>query len=360
MANQSSIIIFTKTNWDEPPRIRHQLTRLLYSHGHKIIFFEKSSFRQLKTIKHQEEGINFIKHFELIHHQLRPLKLLVKLNQTVTKYLIRKNLIKENIDFILNFNYDYSFLRDLFPNKRIITIINDDFVAQAKPWMIDSIYEQLKTTCKHSDMIFAVSYPLCEQLKQFNKNTYILLPWAERKYRLPTITQEKRNVVLYWGYIDHRLNWNVIDHLINNNIKLRFVGDVGSNIKNKIEKYTYFDNFELLPSTDINKLNMEDVCCSILPYDTKRAEMRVVTVNNRVFRLLSYGIPLIYSDLPYLIETPNTVITKCKSNEDYINAIDYFSSSFSSSQTDIEKFLMDHYSDIRYNYLLEKINSVQK
>ena len=23
------IVIFTKTNWDEPPRIRHQLTKLL-------------------------------------------------------------------------------------------------------------------------------------------------------------------------------------------------------------------------------------------------------------------------------------------------------------------------------------------
>ena len=32
---------FTKTNWNEQPRMRHQLALLLRNYGHQILFFEK-------------------------------------------------------------------------------------------------------------------------------------------------------------------------------------------------------------------------------------------------------------------------------------------------------------------------------
>ncbi|PHR69807.1 MAG: hypothetical protein COA66_14095 [Arcobacter sp.] len=353
-----NIVIFTKTNWNESPRIRHQLTRLLSSYGHNVTFFEKSCSTQLKTIKYKKDKINFIRHFELFHHQLRPFEFLVKLNQFVAKYFIQKNIKNENIDLVINFNYDYPFLKDLFPDKKVITIINDDFVSQAKFWMTKSIRNQLLDTCKNSDLVLAVSYPLVEQLKEYNQNTHIFLPWAQNEYIEPTIVAIKKDVVLYWGFIDHRIDWDVIEYLLKKKIKLRFVGSVQTKIFSKIEKCNEYTTFELIDPSSLETLNMDDIVCSLLPYDPKRNEMNAVTVNNRVFQLLSYGLPLVYSNLPNLLKSPTTVISKCKTNEEYFNVIKYFSNNFDLVQSDIKIFLKDHYAQNRYEYFTNKIEEI--
>ena len=66
-------IFFTKTNWDEPPRLRHQLAKLLVSHNHRVIFFEKpTTFLFDKKRKLPiEDGIIFIRSKQLIHRLLR-------------------------------------------------------------------------------------------------------------------------------------------------------------------------------------------------------------------------------------------------------------------------------------------------
>ena len=125
--------------------------------------------------------------------------------------------------------------------------------------------------------------------------------------------------------------------------------------KKKIESYKDYDNFELVAPTSIEALSFDNVMCSILPYDPTRNEMKAVTVNNRVFQLLSYGIPLVYADLPSLINAPSTVITKCKTDVDYLDAIEYFSFHFDLCQVEIEKFLEKHYAENRYHDLLEKV-----
>ncbi len=37
-------IFFTKTMYDETPRIRHQLADLLTSYGHEVVFYQKPLF----------------------------------------------------------------------------------------------------------------------------------------------------------------------------------------------------------------------------------------------------------------------------------------------------------------------------
>ena len=42
--------IFSKTNWEEMPRLRHQIARMLAKKGHKIFFFSKAKiFYRLST-----------------------------------------------------------------------------------------------------------------------------------------------------------------------------------------------------------------------------------------------------------------------------------------------------------------------
>ena len=208
----------------------------------------------------------------------------------------------------------------MFSDLKIVTIINDDFVAQARPWMIKSIKQQLKQTCENSDLVFAVSYPLQEQLAEFNKNTKLFFPWTFKKYEKPT-NNINRNVVLYWGYIDHRIDWKIIKYLLEKGIKLRFIGMVSHKVESILNDFNKFDNFELLKPTKLEDVYLDDISCSILSYVNTSGEMIAVTVNNRVFQLLSYGIPLVYVNLPNLIKTSEKVIKKCTLENEYFQAI---------------------------------------
>lgn len=359
MIEYKNILILTKTLWSEPPRIRHQLSRLLYSKGHNVIFFEKSSMGQFKTKSYEKEGIKLIRYFELLHHQLRPFKFFVYLNNLISKFFIRRNIKNEDIDLIVNFNYDYAFLKDIFPDKKVITIINDDFVAQSKPWMTNSISIQLKNTCKNSDIVFTIHPKQYRELQLLNKHTYMLLPWAGNKYIEPINNKViDRDTVLFWGFIDQRVDWALIIKLLNNNIKIRFIGHVLTRVKHKVIECHKYTNFELCDPMPIDEVVFTDVCCSIIPYNTKVEGVKAISVSNRTFQLLSYGIPIVHTSLPDLIEAPTSVIKKCIKDTDFIDSIRYFKDNFNLSQNEIEVFLRKHYSENRYSYLLSKLKEL--
>jgi hypothetical protein len=130
-------IFFTKTNWEETPRLRHQLAILLSSRGHTVVFFQRPSGPGLGAVgspKATQEGIELIRTRQLIHHQLRCIAPLPTLNALYEARQIRGR-VQGSLaqdDVIVNFNYDYYFLRTIFPKHSIISIFNDDFVAGAR------------------------------------------------------------------------------------------------------------------------------------------------------------------------------------------------------------------------------------
>lgn len=349
------ILIFTKTNWAEPPRIRHQIARLLRDQGHKVVFCEKSDIRTFFPLKREEEGVTFYKYFELMHHQLRPFQILVNLNKFIAKKIISKLFLQDEYDLVINFNYDYNFLQDLFPNKKIITLINDNFIAQGKPWMKKMIERQLGSTCKNSDTVLCVSKPLVDLVKKYNLKTQLFLPWAEVAYQKP-VTNDNRNTVLYWGYINNRIKWDVIEQLLYENIKLLMVGPIDKNINETILKLTMSKNIEFLTSRDLSEINLSNICCSLLPYDLEYSNIHDMTFGNRGFKLLSYGLPLIFSNIPNLIEVESKIMQKSKSIKEYLEAIKYCQNNFDGLQNGIEDFLIGNYGEDRYKQLMGIIN----
>jgi len=179
------IAFFTRTSWNEMPRIRHQLTKLLTANNHHVTFFEKanSSSASPKVIS---ENLTIVTLPEIIHHQLRPLRSIGNAANIFPKNFIRKYYSSRKLpDVIVNFNYDFSFLKKIFSGIPLITFINDDFIAQAKPWMKKMIAERLAETCSVSDAVLTVSYPLLKQVLKHNPNSHLFFPWAEKEYAEP-------------------------------------------------------------------------------------------------------------------------------------------------------------------------------
>lgn len=349
------VLILTKTDWDEPPRIRHQVARLLKNHGYEITFVERNSYKNLFIKKRVEEGITFYGHSEFIHHQLRKYSFIQKANNTVVKFYLRKILKEIEYDFIINFCYDYPFLSKIADGKKVITIINDDFEAQAKLGMEKQIRNQMRETCQDSDHVLTVSYPLYDKLSEFKDNVTLFFPWSQNKYVKPDFTGQ-RNTVLYWGFVG-RMDWPMIENIIKNSEHhYRFIGPQDRAIDKKMVPYLSenYPNFEYIPYSTFKGLNVDDVFCSIIPYNPKKESVQACTVSNKAFNLLSKGLPLVYADLKHLIQAPKTVMQKNRTLEEYQTAIDFYYKNFFEVQNDIESFLKEHYEEGRWN-ILERI-----
>ena len=353
-----TILLITKTNWSEPPRLRHQVAKLLIDKGFKVLFIEKNTYKSIFLKQRKEDNIHFFSHSEFIHHQLRYLPVIQSINNYIEIKYLKKIEKTQPFDLIINFCYDYHFLKNLFPEKKVVTIINDDFEEQAKFGMKAQIKNQLKKTSKNSDTVLTVSYPLYDKLSSYNSNVKLFLPWSGQKYKKPTESKDRRNVVLYFGFVS-RLNWTVVHDLIKENrYKFRFVGPtVRKSDKMKIIELTKFKNFEYISFASLNELDVSDVFCSILPYNTNIKSVQACTVSNRAFNLLSLGIPLVYSNLTNIIEAPKSIIRTNCSLEDYNVTFNYFHENFHKIQNDIEMFLENHYQETRWSILEELILS---
>lgn len=350
------VLILTKTNWSEPPRIRHQLTRLLKKHGYEITFVEKNSYRNIFIKKRVEENITFYGHAELIHHQLRRYPFIQKANSIVVRFYLKKILKQIDFDFIVNFCYDYSFLHELASGKKIITFINDDFEAQAKLGMENQIRNQIRETCRNSDEVLTVSYPLYDKLSAYKDNVTLFFPWSQNQYKGPK-NNGQRGTVLYWGFIG-RMDWPMIENIIKKtDYHYRFIGPPDLAIDQKMvpELLRKYSNFEHIPYSTLNELKLDDVFCSIIPYNPKKESVQACTVSNKAFNLLSLGLPLVYADLKYLIKAPKTILQKNKTLEEYITTIGFFHQNFYDVQNDIELFLKNHYEKERWNVLRQII-----
>jgi hypothetical protein len=351
------VLILTKTNWSEPPRIRHQITNLLKSKGYQITYVEKNTYKNFLIHKRWEGGILFFSHAELIHHQLRYHKIIQWANNAIVRFYLKKIMAQVEFDFIFNFCYDYSFLKELAPSRRIITMIEDDFESQAKFGMTNSIRNQVRETCRNSDVVLTVSYPLLNKLTGYSHNIKLFFPWSQTPYQTPTLS-EARNTVLYFGFV-HRLDWEVVKDLVRTTkYNFRFIGPTAkSNDAKMIEhlKATY-SNFEYMPYASVKSLPLEDVFCSILPYDPGIKSVQACTISNRAFNLLSLGLPLVYASLDHLLEAPLTVIRKNRTLQEYNASLDFFSTHFLEVQDDIREFLNSHYEDDRWAILEKVIN----
>src|SRR5579871_6427361 len=165
-----NVLIITRTNWEEPPRMRHQLSRLLRDMGGNRVFYVDicSSVRDFGLNKWNNEGIGFYGFSELIHHQLRPFKFIREIHKSIVKKKLSVIAGRHEFDLVINFNYDLCFLKEIFSGSQVITMLNDNFYLQAWPWMKRAIAKQVARTAAVSDAVMTVSHPLVDLLTPFN------------------------------------------------------------------------------------------------------------------------------------------------------------------------------------------------
>lgn len=350
-------VLFTKTPWSEAPRIRHQVAGMLLRRGHDVVFFEKN--RWIGPAHRTSEGrLELRRHGELLHHQMRVVPFLAYLNARYECEAIRRGGGVPDGAIVLNFNYDYGFLRSVAPTNTIITIINDDFVAAAKWFSRHAAERELRSTLRASDHTLAVSFALVSQIERMTGSVSLFLPWARMPYTRPE-SGLKRREMLCWGFIDRRLDVPILVDLLDRGIVINFVGPVtyASGLRAVLNHRNarYYAEAKLSDIPDV----VRRCACSILPYDRSNAALLATTISNRAFDLLSVGLPLLYSRLPYLLPAPAEVITVCDTADDFAVGLEKASTSFDRRQGVIREFLVGHDEEARYVELARVIDRVR-
>lgn len=330
--------IFTKSDWEEPPRIRHQFAKMLKENCHEVIFYQKPSYCVSESLVGAEHNISILRTASLIHHQLRVFSALSFFNELVERKSIKASLDNcSDSDIIVNFNYDYYFLRSVFPNNKIITIINDDFVAQAK--FFNGRYAELalRKTCSMSDEVLCVSTPLCEQVERWCKPR-LFLPWTTKDYEKPCETS--RDAVILWAHINDRVDFGLI-HIIARerpNVEFHLVGPVDVYVADEVSSLVDRNkNVFSLPSAGLDEINFDKYFASIIPYRKGRKGVEAVSASNKTFQLLSKGMPLIVSGMPNFIDSD--VIFKAEQVDAFVKALDECRNDFSKMQGSIENIV---------------------
>lgn len=352
-------IFFSKTNWDETPRLRHQMAYLLKSQGHEIIFFQKPRFFWQKKSATTAEGFFLEQTVQLIHHQLRVFKILADLNARQEKQSILSAMkfwcLQEN-DVILNFNYDYYFLREIFPKNKIITVINDDFVAQAKFFGGGYAYQALTRCLSRSDSTLVVSYPL-ERQASVACRPHLFFPWSDSAYK-DIERSEKSKSILLWAHIDGRIDFSLIDFAAErlNSFQFWIVGPVAKN--SAIDVAALEDkrkNIRVMSPHKLDELSLGDFFVSIIPYKKGIGDIEAVTMSNKSLQLMARGLPLVTYGMPYFYEHP--AIKRSDSPEDFARSIEFFYQNFESVQPEIKKFVNQNGPIQRYHQLMEIVNN---
>lgn len=353
-------IFFSKTMYSETPRIRHQLAELLLTYGHDVIFYQRPLFffNSDENLINQKisEKLEIRQTKQLIHHQLRLFEALSFLNSWYEMNQIISSLNTVNHDdIIVNFNYDYSFLRKIFKNNKIITLINDDFVAQAKFNKGVHILKSLGETLRISDAVLTVSYPLLNQAKAFSQHIHLFLPWSKEKFIQPS--HSERKAVLLWAHIDGRVDFELIEYILNKNIRFEFhfIGPVSEKNLAIIETLQKnYSNLVLFPATELSCLNLDLYFASIIPYKSGVADIEAVTASNKTFQLLSKGLPLVTYGMPSFFE--HEAIFKANSYPEFSEFIFKAYSEFYSLQPSIAELIKQQQPEQRYAKILSIIN----
>lgn len=345
-------VFFTRTMWDEPPRLRKQVAQLLLSHGHEVHFFQKRKLlKKWKTEKISDQ-LTLYSCNHLLHQQLKIFRLLNRIDAEYLQFAILSLIDIREDDIIINFAYDFFFLRELYPHNPIIHIVNDDYVAMARKPNKRAAARLLAQSCRDADHNLTVSYKLEKELKEYSPCVDLFLPWARHAYQ-PPLPGQNRNEMLYWGFINERIDFDVVADIMNAGIRINFVGPMLTPSKEisvmLAHANAHYHGVKSLQ--DIPEIMMR-CCCSLLPYNEQDSTLECVTMNNRGFELLGFGLPLLYKKLPYLLRAPHNVIYPCLGAQQFIDAYKSAKNGFYDTQPSIQNFLKNHQPETRYQQLM--------
>jgi len=289
-------LINTITDWDEPPRARHQIARAL-SDKYPVVFVSGNrigipGFKSLLIGKNLEV---IIPYFPI---QVKLRIRIPALNKLYQKWLYNFLLEKYKNHIVINFDFTAKYLHDYF--HRTIYYCNDDHIGMSYKFNPKFVADYQKNTEKmiaqKSVFCVATSEYLKNKLIQYNKNVFEIKLGAPDIENIKTDTTIQRKEKIHVGFVGflQTADINLLRNIINNKEFLfTLIGPIG---KKDIEKLIQHKNIKLtgkltgqLLYDEVNKFDV-----GIIPYSLSS---EIDRTPNKLWLYLALGKPVVISNI---------------------------------------------------------------
>ena len=319
-----NILINTRTNWNEPPRARHQLTRELAKNHHVIFVPLNKTGKPGISITIQERNISVFSATWYIHGKFN-IRLPI-INEIYQNWLYTQLKLKYQDYVVINFDPTASLLHKYF--KKVIYFCNDNFIStkRSKLFLV-SIYWAYKQKKVMQKALFCtgVSKYLHNYLLNYNNNSHLLLTGAsfvaqERSnYRI--VEKNKKINIVYVGWLI-KLNVEWVKEIANNkNYNIYLIGPGLNTTLNRLDRIDNVIMTGELVGDDLNKIMMEANAC-IAPYYQDKDTDEVYTMPNKFWLYLCFGKPIVTCQIKNLADLPHGFVYQSENEIDFIDNID--------------------------------------
>lgn len=330
-------VVVTRTSWDEPPRIRHQVARQLLRFFNVLYVQKDYANKEDKIIKISDRHIIFIpginKLFSMRLYANFPAYHHIVNEQFARKIDFFLSLFETNKKILVNFEYDfYQIMKRTYYDQKI-HICYDEFPkmrrTQARMNILKErfqawLYQRYENAvAKHAHRCLASHELLKRKLEIINSNTELFLHGHEFNgfHSTKLVSKTKPIKVGFMGYIMYNLLVEWLFKIVKNeDMYLYLIGPIE---KFDITNFSAYKNFAHIPPLTGKKLfeTLSDMDILIMPYDTKIPQCRIQTASNKFFQYLSAGKPVVISDMKYYIKMPEGVIYRAKNPDEFIAKI---------------------------------------
>lgn len=326
-------VINTITDWNEPPRCRHQVATEL-SQKHAVVFIEKNKIGKPKIdiIKEHDNLLRVVPHWP-IDGRIRTR--IPGVNELYQGYLFKKLktcelLNSQDNTHIINFDFTAYCLFHYFKDLKITYYCNDDFIGHGRynnfltRWYQSTIEKHI---IKKSEVCVATSDYLYNKMKNLNENTHLVplgapsdIPGKYLKYKQKETSKPVK--ILYVGYmIESKFHVDWIKTIAEDqNLEFFLIGPADDSVRNTLIDY---HNVHFLGPKTGNALYAElaeaDVC--ICPYDTRKINNG--TTPNKLWLYLALGKPVVITEIPNMQswQFENDIIYRVRDIQSFKNGI---------------------------------------
>lgn len=327
--SRSLAVVSSNTPWNEPPRIRHQVSRQLTREYNvlyvQLPFTSRSPKTTLEKITPSLIAVTLAGFNRITKRLCHEFEQLHSIAEALTTKQISR-LVKAmgyQEATLVNFQHDFSktMHEPLFRKK--IYFCNDDFfgMAKSKRRKKRARYKE-EATAKAANFCCAVSHPLKDRLSLISKDPLLVLPGHEFEIanNTNTFNAKEKDVIkaCFMGYVNDRISFKWIrEALCDNKIAFTLVGPVeDQELIRELKTYPKFTHLNTLTGKELQScLSNQDVLT--MPYDTSRAGPRATTAPNKLFQYLACGKPVVISDMPNFISLPKGFLYRANDSETF-------------------------------------------
>ena len=316
-------LVNTRTDWNEPPRARHQLAKAL-AINHDVLFISiNKTGTPMINVNTPEKNITVLSPTWYIQG-----KFIIRfpiINEIYQNWLYKRLSLKYHNHIVINFDPTATLLHKYF--KKVIYFCNDNFLStkRSKSFLVSLYwaYKQKKVAQKALFCTGASKY-LHKYLLRYNKNSHLLLTGASmvhyRDSNFKIVNKNKKVNIVYVGWLT-KLNVEWIKYIsINKNYNIYLIGPGLNTTINCLDR---IDNVIItgeLVGDDLKKIIMEANVCIAPYYQDKDTEENYV-MTNKFWLYLSFGKPIVTCPINNLPDLPREFVYQSKNKIEFLTNI---------------------------------------